>query len=176
MTEELTRAGLKLEASKTVAWTRNPFAPLPAALLNFRKTSFKCLGAAAASAAPWLDNEDPLASLPVHASAEGSAAVQEAVRFRDRLAQLRAGGLDSRWAFLLLQTYAAGCVTHLLRANFEPGAWARQLDDVWVGIVEDLAGDPLNDHQRTQCFLKLRDGGLGLTSAVDTAPLAFLAS
>ena len=74
--------------------------------------------------------------------------------------------------FLFLQTYAAGCVTHLLRANCEQGVWVRQLDDVWVGIVEDLAGDPLNEHQRTQCFL----GGLGLTSAVDTAPLGFLAS
>ena len=45
-----------------------------------------------------------------------------------------------------------------------------------MGIVENLAGDPLNDHQRTHCFLKLRDGGLGLTSAEDTAPLGFLAS
>ena len=37
-------------------------------------------------------------------------------------------------------------------------------------------GRSLNDHQRKQCFLKLRDGGLSLTSAADTAPLGFLAS
>ena len=42
--------------------------------------------------------------------------------------------------------------------------------------MEDLAGSPLNEQQRQQLFLKLRDGGLGLTSAADTAPLGFLAS
>ena len=172
VTQELTRLGLKVDTSKTVAWTRDPSTALPEALTEFRKPSFTCLGATAT----WMDNEDPLARLPVHAHADGEAALQEAVRFRSRLAQLRAGGLDSRSAFQLLQTFSAGCVTHLLRANYEQGAWVRQLDDVWAGIVEDLAGSPLNEQQRQQLFLKLRDGGLGLTSAADTAPLGFLAS
>ena len=50
------------------------------------------------------------------------------------------------------------------------------LDDVWVKVVEDLAEDALDSNQRTQIFLKLSDGGLGLSSACDTAPLGFLAS
>ena len=79
-------------------------------------------------------------------------------------------------AFQLLQAYSAGCVTHLLRANFEEGPWLQRLDDTWLAIVQDIVGDPLPQDRRKQLFLRLADGGLGLTSAMETASLAFLAS
>ena len=51
-----------------------------------------------------------------------------------------------------------------------------RLDEVWAGTVEDLAGDALDEARRKQLFLRLAQGGLGLSSAKQTAPLAFLAS
>ena len=171
--EELQKVGLQLDPSKTAAWTKDPAAPVPATFADARTPTFKCLGATAA----WLDTEDdPLARLPVHHLCDGDAVVSEAARFRARLAQVRAGGLGDQVAFQLLQTYSAGCVTHLLRANYEHGAWVQRLDDVWVGVGEDLAGEVLDDTRRKQLFLRLSDGGFGLTSAKATAPLAFLAS
>ena len=63
----------------------------------------------------------------------------------------------------------------MLCANFEKGPWQR-LDDTWLAIVQDFVGDPLPQDRRKQLFLRLADGGLGLTSAMETASLAFLAS
>ena len=51
-----------------------------------------------------------------------------------------------------------------------------RLDAVWVGTVEDLAGDARDESRWKQLFLRLAQGGLGLTSAKQTAPLAYLAS
>ena len=170
--EELKAVGLEINVAKTTAWTNDPPAPLPEALASYRVPTFKCLGAHA----PWLDNEDPLSGLPVHHATDGEAAVREAARFRERLAQLRASGLGNQLAFQLLQAYSAGCVTHLLRANFEEGPWLQRLDDTWLAIVQDIVGDPLPQDRRKQLFLRLADGGLGLTSAMETAPVAFLAS
>lgn len=170
--EELCNAGLEVNAGKTTAWTRDPSVPLSRRLQLLRKASFRCLGAAA----PWMDAEDPLSRLPAHELADGDAAVREAGRFRDRLAQLAAAGLSHKTAFQLLQTYSAGCVTHLLRANYEDDDWVQRLDEIWLSIVSDLAGDALDDSQKKQAFLRLPDGGLGITSAADTASLAYLAS
>ena len=52
----------------------------------------------------------------------------------------------------------------------------QRLDDTWLAIVQDIVGDPLPQDRRKQLSLRLADGGLGLTSATETAPLAFLAS
>ena len=90
--------------------------------------------------------------------------------------QLRASGLGAQVAFWLLQAYSAGCVTHLLRANFEEGVWLQRLDDTGLAIVQDIVGDPLPQGRHKQLFLRLADGGLGLTSAMEIAPLAFLAN
>ena len=135
--EELQRAGLQIRADKVAAWTKDPTAPLPESLADQRIYQLKCLGARA----PWLQHDDPLARLPVHALTDGDAAILEAQRFRERLAQLRAGELRGQTAFHLLQAYSAGCVTHLLRANYEHGSWVERLDEVWAGTVEDLASD-----------------------------------
>ena len=112
----------------------------------------------------------------MHHATDGEAALSEAARFRERLAQLRASGLGAQVAFQLLQAYSAGCVTHLLRANFEEGVWLQRLDDTWLAIVQDIVGEPLPQGRLKQLFLRLADGGLGLTSAMEIAPLAFLAS
>ena len=170
--EELQRAGLVINTSKTAVWTKDPSTPLPESFATKRVSHMKCLGATA----PWLHRDDALSQLPVHDSADGDAAVAEAARFRERLAQLRAGGLRDQAAFQLLQTYSAGCVTHLLRANYEQGSWVERLDEVWVGTAGDLAGDVLDETRQKQLFLRLTQGGMGLTSAKETAPLAFLAS
>ena len=50
------------------------------------------------------------------------------------------------------------------------------LDDTWLAIVQDIVESPLPQDRQKQLFLRLADGGLGLTSAMETSPLAFLAS
>ena len=68
-----------------------------------------------------MDRDDPLSRLVVHGQAAGNEVVQAADRLVARLRGLRSAGLGARESFLLLQTYCNGCVTHLLRANYEEG-------------------------------------------------------
>jgi hypothetical protein len=102
--------------------------------------------------------------------------VQSAEAFVARVVQLRGAGLSTKAAFLLLQAFSRGHVTHLLRANHEAGLWAKQFDDVFVRGVESLTGKPLNEGQRAQCFLRLADGGLGFSSAQQSVEAAYLGS
>ena len=69
-----------------------------------------------------------------------------------------------------------GSLMMRLRANYEDGGWARQFDDALVQGIESLVGQPLNASQRTQCFLRLAEGGLGFGSAEFAAAAAFLGS
>ena len=92
------------------------------------------------------------------------------------MAELRTAGLGTRDAFLLVQSYSQGCVTHLLRANYEDGDWTRALDQVFVEILQSLVDSAFNDEQKAQCFLRLADGGLGFSSAENAVAAAFLGS
>ena len=90
--------------------------------------------------------------------------------------ELRGAGLSAKAAFLILQSFSQGQVTHLLRANHEASGWSKQFDEVLVSGVELLVGSSLDDGQRRQVFLRLADGGLGFGSCELACEAAFLAS
>ena len=77
-------------------WTRDPSTPLPPALETLRQPSQKCLGATAL----WVDHQDLIARLAVHAGADGDAAVQVARYLVARLKELWGVGLGARESFL----------------------------------------------------------------------------
>ena len=133
-------------------WTRNPDAPLADSIKHLRCAKCTCLGATT----QWIDADDPLSRVPVHGSADGEAAVAEAERFVGRLAELRAAGLGSKDHFLLLRSYSQGCVTHLLRANFEDGVWTKRLDKVFLDGLVTLVGDPWTPNARSNASCALR--------------------
>ena len=171
--EELTGAGLQVNASKTVVWTKDPTTPLPGPLQHLRRDRLRVLGAASPS---WMDEEEALAQLPLHSQADGEEAVREAVHFTARLAELRVAGLGAKEYFLLLQSYSQGCVTHLLRANLKEGAWTAQLDEVFIQALEALIAKRLGPEQKEQAFMRLSGGGLGLGSAESIVSAAYLGS
>ena len=99
--EELTGSGLTVNADKTAAWTFDPNAPLPASVSAFRVPHLSVLG----STPPWMERDSPEAQLGVHAGADGARAVQAAEAFVAEVSRLRAAGLSTRAAFLLLQSF-----------------------------------------------------------------------
>jgi len=170
--DELERAGLTVNAGKTAAWTYDPQAPLPPAVEALRTSRCTVLG----STAPWLDPEGDFSRLDVHACTEEARVVQSAKDCVAKLAELRGAGLSAKTAFLILQSFSQGQVTHLLRANHEASGWSKQFDEVMVNGVELLVGSSLDDEQRRQIFLRLADGGLGFGSCELACEAAFLAS
>ena len=169
---ELQGAGLTVNADKTSAWTADPTAPLPQALQGLRAERCQVLGATA----PWLDPDGDFSRVGVHSLAEGAKVVQSARAFVARVVELRKAGLPTKTSFLLLQAFSQGHVTHLLRANYEQGSWAREFDNALVEGVEGLLGEALDETRRAQVFMRLADGGLGFSSAEQTAVAAFLGS
>ena len=169
---ELEGAGLTVNAGKTAAWTLDPQAPLPERLQGRRADKLALLGATA----PWLEPEGDFSQLGVHSFAEGLSVVQSAQEFVTKVLELRGSGLSAKAAFLLLQSFSRGHVTHLLWANHEAAGWARQFDDTLIRGMEGLTGVAFNEGQRGQCFLRLADGGLGLGSAELAVEAAFLGS
>jgi len=170
--EELQQAGLVVNAGKTAAWTRDPQVQLPPALQRLRVDKCRVLGALA----PWLDPEGDFSRLEVHGVTDGEKVVQSARDFADKLQGLRAAGLTRRTAFLLLQSFSQGHVTHLLRANYESAGWCKRFDDILLESLAQVTGNQLDDSQRQQAFTRLADGGLGLGSAELAAESAYLGS
>ena len=170
--EEMARAGLNLAPGKTVAWTRDPATALPPSVDGLRKDRLRCLGATA----PWIDGDDPEGRLSVHSLADGDAAVRSAEAFVTKLWELRAAGLGAQDAFLLLQSYSHGHITHLLRANYEGEGWTRRFDEVILDALEHVSGEALAPDQQAQAFLRIKEGGLGLSSAECAREAAFLGS
>ena len=170
--EELQGVGLTVNADKTAAWTLDPGAPLPGRVQGLRVDRCKVLGATA----PWLDPDEDYSRLGVHSLVEGSRVVQSAEAFVAKLGELRGAGLSARACFLLLQAYSQGRVTHLLQAQHDTSGWVEQFDEVLLRGLESLVGGALDHSQRTQAFLRLSEGGLGLGSAVSTREAAFLGS
>jgi len=169
---ELGLAGLTVNADKTAAWTLDPQAPLPERLQGLQVDRCQVLGATA----PWLDRDGDFSRVGVHSFAEGLSVVQSARTFVTKVGELRGAGLSAQTAFLLLQAFSQGHVTHLLRANYETSGWAREFDDALVQGLERLLGTGLGNSQRAQCFLRLSEGGLGFGSAEQVAETAFLGS
>jgi hypothetical protein len=131
-----------------------------------------CLG----NTVSWYDRDDDgEGRLAVHAGADGQEAVAKATRFVASLQRLREGGLAAESVYTLLCTYAHGCVTHLLRANYEE-TWVDQLDSVFFGSLEHLGSFTLDATQRLQATLRLKDGGCAFPAARATAARAYLGS
>jgi len=149
--EELQRAGLEINQSKTAIWTRDPSVALPDSVQMLKKPYLRCLGATA----PWLDPDDDFARLTVHGYADGRAAVTAAESFVARLEELRKAGLGPKDAFLLLKSFSQGTVSHLLRANFEKHAWVDAWDWVIMDELERLVTDILSPDQKAQAYLRL---------------------
>ena len=126
--------------------------------------------------APWLDPDADYSRVGVHNFCDGAEVVRCAEAFVTRVFELRQAGLSAKSAFLVLQAFSQGHVTHLLRANHEDSGWAKQFDDVLVRGIERLTKANLRDDQREQVFLRLADGGLGFTSAEQMTEAAFLGS
>ena len=169
---ELSGAGLTVNADKTAAWTADPQAPLPNGLAHLRVQQCQVLGARA----PWLDRDGDFSEVGVLSLAEGAKVVQSARAFVARVGKLRGAGLSTKAAFLLLQGFSQGHVTHLLRASYESGSWPRDFDNALVEGLEQLLGASLNEAQQAQVFLRLADGGLGFSSAEQATEAAFLGS
>ena len=168
--EELTRAGLTVEASKTQAWTLDPATVLPEGIAQFRVPNFKCLG----NTVPWLEREEEEVS--VHSGADGAEALAKATKFVTHLKALHACGLSTESSLVLLRTYAQGCATHLLRANFETEGWVDQVDHVLWATLAELVGGELSADQKQQATLRLRDGGLAFPHLRASASAAFVGS
>jgi hypothetical protein len=126
--------------------------------------------------APWLDPDGDFSRVGVHSFAEGLSVVQSAQALVTRVLELRAAGLSAKAAFLVLQAFSQGHVTHLLRSNYEASGWAREFDDTLIRGLEHLVGEAFSEDQRAQSFLRLSDGGLGFSSAEVAAEAAFLSS
>ena len=126
--------------------------------------------------APWLDSDSDIGRLGVHNFCDGAEVVRSAEAFVAKISELRGAGLSAKAAFLVLQSFSQGHVTHLLRANYEDSGWAKQFDDVLVRGIESLTKSTLREDQREQVFLRLVDGGLGFTSAQQMTEAAFLGS
>ena len=174
--EELSRAGLTLNVSKTQAWTAHPGTTLPEGLASLRVESLTCLG----STVPWMErsernDEDGDGRVRVHRVADGAAILKAARAFTTRLAELQAAGLSLESAFTLLRAYAQGCVVHLLRASLE-GIWPGELDNVFFQALERIVDAPLDDTQRWQATMRLRDGGCGFPCARHAAARAYIDS
>ena len=171
--EELTAAGLTLNPDKTQAWTPAPGTALPQHLEARRVRALTVLG----NPVPWYDRDDDEGDgrLPVHGTADGREVLDKTRRFLRHWRQLRDNGLTAEGAHTLLRTYALGCATHLLRANYET-AWAAQLDDLLWGAYEEFAGFAFDASQREQAKLGLSDGGCAFPSARDAAARAYLGS
>ena len=169
--EEMQKVGLTINAGKTQAWTRNPAVALPASLANCRVQSLRVLGANVA----WLDDDESRVLL--HNTESGLAQLVAARDFVARLQELGRAGLSKRTCFILLRTYAQGCVTHMLRANLEIGTWVDQLDKIFFdALVELLGAESLRTDQKLQATLRLVDGGLAFPSMPACAARAFLGS
>jgi len=157
---------------KTKAWTRDPGAALPGRLADRRVAQLALLGSSVA----WLDREEGELAAPLHVQASGQAALVQAQQLTQRLASLRASGLSTRAAFLVLQTYGRSCVNHLQRANFEDGPWVGELEEILCQGLEDLLGGGLSAEQRLLASLRLKDGGLAFGGLRQRSAAAFLAS
>lgn len=170
--EEITRVGLVLNRAKTQAWTADPLTPLPQTIVAQRVPTLTCLG----NTVSWYDQEDDdEGRVNVQSGSDGKDALSKAEAFAANLARLKAGGLSTESALTLLRTYAQGCSTHLLRANFE-SSWVDKLDAVLFGSLEMVVGFALDESQRVQATLRLKDGGIAFPSSRATAARAFMGS
>ncbi len=131
--EEMARAGLTLNRDKTKAWTPSRATALPNRLEHLRADSLTVLGNTVA----WYDRDegDDDARLPLLGGSDGREVLSKTQHFLDHWRTLRKEGLSAESAHTLLHTYAQGCCTHLLRANYETAGTA-PLDTLPFGASE----------------------------------------
>ncbi|ETO07955.1 hypothetical protein RFI_29435 [Reticulomyxa filosa] len=69
-------------------------------------------------------------------------------------------------------------VNYFIRSNFAGygSGWIKKFDDKMKQTMETITAHPITDQQWTQCQLPIRQGGLGLKTALPYAGAAFIAS
>ena len=95
-------------------------------------------------------------------------------QFYARLQLLAAHGLPQVFALELARAWSQGGITHLQRAHPPPAHWAEAVGASTLKCVEHFMGEPMDAHQRTQSFLRWREGGAGLESASRRAEAAWV--
>eukprot|EP00969_Alexandrium_andersonii_P024721 1079627-Alexandrium_andersonii.AAC.1 len=168
----MANAGLTLNAAKTKVWTPDASTDLPPELGQLRVGNLSVLGAPAT----WYDcdDDDGDARLPLLTCSDGRETLSKTTKFLDNWRALRANGLSAESSHTLLRTFALGCATHLLRANYET-AWVAELDGLLLAAYSELTG-PLTDAQKEQLSLRFSDGGNAFPSAKEAAARAYLGS
>ena len=174
--DALTRAGLKVNESKTQAWTKDTGTVLAPSVSLKRVPKLKVLG----GQIPWMDRDELLT--PVHGFADGSQVLQKATHFVTRLGLLYEHGLTVKTAFLALKTYAQSCITHLQRANYENGAWISDLEDLFFQALGNIlaweGGSPeqLSAERRLIAAMTTKEGGLAFGGLPSRSASAFIGS
>ena len=94
--------------------------------------------------------------------------------YLDRLCALHQNGLSLANVLILLRTWSQGASVHILRHVVVQKEWAHQVDLQLTTVLEHLLGVILDEAQRVQGFLKIKDGGLGLGSAAARREIAYI--
>jgi len=169
----LADCGLKLNAAKSKAWSRNG-CQFQGALATMVVPRLELLGAALS---PWWDEDDREDSLaPVGASGADRSPLDQVAALTQRLAQLRGAGLRLQTAYTVYHMFAQSCVNHLQRANYEDGAWVAALDQELHRGLETLLEADTTDTQRLLAALNTKHGGLAFGGLSQRSAPAYLGS
>ena len=94
--------------------------------------------------------------------------------YLNRLCDLHPKGLTFANLLILMRTWSQGASTHILRHVLVQDEWAKSVDDQIISTLEKLLDVDLDEGQRSQVFLKIEDGGLGMGSAQMRREAAYL--
>ena len=89
-------------------------------------------------------------------------------------------GCHSSNVLILMLTWSQGASVHILRHVIATSGWARSANDLPVHSIEKLLSTStttqvsLDESQRMQVFLKIKDNGLGFGSATARRGAAYI--
>ena len=83
----------------------------------------------------------------------------------DRLVLLSQHGLPLGDVITLLQTWTQGACVHILRHSSVTDEWVSNVDRQITDVIGRFLYTTLDESQRMQVFLRVKDGGLGMGSA-----------
>ena len=77
---------------------------------------------------------------------------------------LRDNGLKIAHILKLIRMWSLGANTDIMRALAVNETWSTKCDQQISQAISDLVGTDLNEIQQAICYIKMKDGGLGLGS------------
>ena len=136
-------------------------------------------GPSASRAASGLTNEDTddwrdIGSTNSSVDAYDNEYLERQQAYFTRLDQLHRAGLPLGHVFALLRTWTQGAYVHLIRALPMADQWAQKVDEQVTRLLNELLQTTLDVSQVNQSWLKIKDGGMGLGSAVLRRESAFI--